>query len=83
MYAGIITNLRRRASKDLGTEGQHKAQRERNQAARLLFTNGVVSFICLTPWQFTSIDRIVTNQTGRYMFLNINCWYSHVIGDFM
>ena len=45
MYARIIKNLRRRASKDLGTGGQHMAQSERNQAARLLITNEVVFYL--------------------------------------
>ena len=58
MYARIITTLRRRASVVTGTgQSQHH---EHNQVARLLITNGVVFFICFTPWQFTNLDSIVS-----------------------
>ena len=83
VYVNVIITLTRRISRDLGARTQHKVQHERYQVARLLITNGVVFFLCFTPWQFTNLDRIVTYLTGSHLFLDINYWYLPIVGMFM
>ena len=83
VYAKIIITLKRRATQDLGTRTQHKARREHNQVARLLITNGVVFFLCFTPWQFTNFDSITTYLTGSHLFIDINYRYIQIVALFM
>ena len=81
VYARIITTLKRHASFDFGTgQRQHN---KLNQVARLLITNGVIFFLCFTPWQFTNVDRIVTNLTGLHLFANSNHRYVRIVAILM
>ena len=83
VYTKIIITLKRRASQDLGTKIQHKAQREHNQVAQLLVINGIVFFLCFTPWQFKNFVSIVNNLTDSHLVLNFDDWYLPLIGMFM
>ena len=81
VYTRIITTVKRRTSFDFGTkQGQHN---KLNQVARLLITNGVVFFLCFTPWQFTNFDRIVTNLTGSHLFVDSNHRYVRMVSILM
>ena len=42
--------------------------RVRNTAARMLVTNGVVFFVCLSPWQYYIIQRAVSQISGQNIF---------------
>ena len=71
MFAKIIITLKRRALYDNGTGRiPHKAKREQYKVARLLITNGVVYFVCFTPWQLVHRDDIVSNLVGSPIFSN-------------
>ena len=81
VYTRIITAMRRRASVDLGT--RQSQNKNVHQVARLLITNGVVFFLCFTPWQFANLDRIATNLTGSHLFFSIDDGYVRIISYFM
>ena len=64
MYARIIITLTRRAGNfKIGTS-QHNAQRERNHVARLLITNGIVFFLCFTPYMLMTVHNTAAYYTG-------------------
>ncbi|XP_071796341.1 galanin receptor 2a-like [Asterias amurensis] len=52
MYARIIQALNKRRGANGGTETDRKAVQIRNQAAKMLVINGVVFFICQSPYIF-------------------------------
>ena len=70
MYAKIIVTLKKRASNNLGTETSWC--KVHNQVARLLVMNGVVFFVCFTPWQIANLDRICINLFESHLFSKLH-----------
>ncbi|XP_022101165.1 somatostatin receptor type 2-like [Acanthaster planci] len=55
MYVRILEVLSKRSSKNSGINKHHKAVQIRNQVARMLIVNGVVFFLCQTPYRIFSL----------------------------
>ena len=67
-YAKIIFRLSNRVVPRLKNEekkDKSDTDKVRNQVARMLITNGVVFFICLTPFQFRNLDDFIFTKTGK------------------
>ena len=68
-YAKIIIRLSNRVVlKNEEKKDKSDTDKVRNQVARMLIINGLVFFICLTPFQFLSIDDFIYRTTGKSNF---------------
>ena len=81
MYTKIIITLKRRATNNLGSETSWC--KVHNQVANLLVTNGVIFFVCFTPWQIANLDRIFIHLFESHLFSNSNFKVILNLGMFM
>ena len=72
MYTKIILTLKRRASDNLETHTCTNQRKVHNQVARLLVMNGVIFFVCLTPWQIANLDGIFISLVESHLLSNIH-----------
>ncbi|XP_071796286.1 melatonin receptor type 1A-like [Asterias amurensis] len=83
MYARIIQALNKRRGANGRTETDRKAVQIRNQAAKMLIVNGVVFFICQSPYTFIVLIiwmyRITQIDNPIYEFLiNGGSWLMYL-----
>lgn len=69
MYSHIIFALSSRPSTVESDDASNlHTLRVRNQVARLLIINGILFFICQTPYRFASIHNMMVHQSGTGLF---------------
>ena len=84
MYAKIIYALNKRKSATLMKRTNNKAQKSLNKVAQVLIANGVVFFICQTPFVVFVVTRYVYTVTpgnagaGWYTLLRNGPWFSEI-----
>ena len=63
-YVMIVQALSNRSIGDVSNPSDQSTTKIRNQVARLLVINGVVFFICQTPFRIANLDNIAGNLFG-------------------
>ncbi len=74
LYTLIILRLSKRNISDGGgdKEKNDQATQVRNAVARMLVLNGIIFFVCLTPYQFSQIYYFTVRIRGAYYFNDNN-----------
>ncbi|XP_072035372.1 neuromedin-U receptor 2-like [Amphiura filiformis] len=83
LYALIIHRLSQRDDISEGGEktgNQNQATKTRNAVARMLVLNGIIFFLCLSPYQFVQIYYFIANLTDIYYFDNNNIQIVLLVG---
>ena len=75
MYIMIILKIRQQTQVKPGNGGNNTSRnlqraKIRNQVTRMLVINGIIFFVCLAPFQLTSLTTVITRAIEKYLLDN-------------